>query len=123
MTSWRTRHSYLARKFGHLFLLLRTFRAERGLAIVGALSLAGLALMQFVRLERQNRRSRYDRGTDAYAHPDRWYYTPRLQGLPYRADRLAVVQQWNSHALADGRGRECRAGAHELFQMGAISRR
>jgi hypothetical protein len=63
MTSWRTRHSYLARKFGHFFLLLRTFRAERGLAIVGALSLAGLALMQFVCVERQNRRSRYDRGT------------------------------------------------------------
>ena len=56
MTSWRTRHSYLARKFGHFFLLLRTFRAERGLAIVGALSLAGLALMQFVRVERQNAR-------------------------------------------------------------------
>lgn len=122
MTSWRTRHSYLARKFGHFFL--RTSRAERALAIVGALALDGLAVMQFVRVERQNTTiEEAHRGTDAYARPDCRHSPPRLPGLPYRADRLAMVQQCNSHALADGRGRECRAGAHELFQMGPISRR
>jgi hypothetical protein len=81
--------------------------------------------MQLARIDPEDARvhqRRYDRGTDAYAGADRWDSSPRLQGLPQRADRLAMVQHYRSHALAYGGGRERRPGAHEPVQVGPISR-
>ena len=125
MTSWRTRHSYLARKFGHFFLLLRTFRAERALAIMGALALAGLAVMQFVRVECQNTTIDEAGTIEVQAR-----MPAQIAGILHRDCRDFHTEQtvwpWYSNAtpmiwlmVADvNAGRE-----HMNFQMRPISRR